>query len=70
MMKFPTEWENKKWQPNHQPVIISKELGAAHVQTSPSLGLSDWEMIGEMWETQNHEAKLFSANGFAVLQHS
>ena len=22
MMTFPTEWENKKWQPNHQPVYL------------------------------------------------
>ena len=26
MMIFPTEWENKTWQPNHQPVIISCDI--------------------------------------------
>ena len=38
MMTFPTEWENKKWQPNHQPVIhvnfgwLSKKI----VHSSPA----------------------------------
>ena len=26
MMRFPTEWENKKWQPNHQPDYKWKHL--------------------------------------------
>ena len=33
MMKFPTEWENKKWQPNHQPENFywDDSVGSHHV---------------------------------------
>ena len=36
MMRFPTEWEKKKWQPNHQPDIHKSDQSISIALTGHS----------------------------------